>query len=128
MTRRRLLCGLLLASALLVCFAGWLWVVSHLRVTMGARFEQVKKGMTREEVIRTVGGPPRDYSDGRAWAWRDSRYPFRFEGYQQWLCDEGELLVLFDAAGTAIDVRVQGVARDAGPPTLTERIRRWLGL
>jgi hypothetical protein len=61
MTRRRVLFGLLLASAVLTCFAGWLWIASRPRVSL-ARFEQVKQGMTREEVIRTVGGSPGDYT------------------------------------------------------------------
>src|SRR5262249_25067880 len=63
MTRRRVLCGLLLLSAVLACFAGWLWIVSGPRVRR-AKFEQVKKGMTREEVIGIVGGPPGDYRTG----------------------------------------------------------------
>jgi hypothetical protein len=53
MTRRRLLCGLLLASVVLTCLAYWLWLPR--KMTRGA-FEQVKKGMTKEEVIQTVGG------------------------------------------------------------------------
>jgi outer membrane protein assembly factor BamE (lipoprotein component of BamABCDE complex) len=56
MIRRRLLCGLLLLSAVLACFVGWLWIASRPRVTR-ERFGQVKEGMTREEVIRTVGVP-----------------------------------------------------------------------
>src|SRR5262249_10623747 len=51
MTRRRVLCGLLLASAVLACFAAWLVIVSGPRVTR-ERFERVKEGMSREEVIR----------------------------------------------------------------------------
>jgi hypothetical protein len=64
MTRRRLLYGLLLLSAVLACFAGWLVMSSGPRVTR-ARLEQVKEGMTREEVLRTVGAPPGDYTNGR---------------------------------------------------------------
>ena len=63
MTRRRVLFGLLLASVVLAYFAGWLWMASGPRVTR-ERFEQVKKGMSREEVIRIVGGPPGDYGTG----------------------------------------------------------------
>jgi hypothetical protein len=44
MTRRRLLCGLLLASTVLACFAGWLWITSVRHLTM-ARFEKVKEGI-----------------------------------------------------------------------------------
>ena len=124
MTRRRVLCGLLLLSAVLACFAGWLLIASHSR-SMRARFEQVKEGMTRGEVIRTVGAPAGDYSgrdviltgwSGRSWE------------HETWVCEDGELLVRFDAAGMATEVVVLDVEDPLGPPTLTERIRRWLGL
>ena len=123
MTRRRVICGLLLASAVLACFAGWFVIANARRVTR-SRFEQVKKGMTREEVIRTVGGPPGDY------AGRDvilSGFPGRSLDYETWVCADGELLVLFDDAGTATEVAVLDVEDPLGPPTLTERIRQWLG-
>jgi hypothetical protein len=123
MTRRRLLCGLLLASAVLACFAGGLMIANARRVTR-SRFEQVKKGMTREEVIRTVGGPAGDY------AGRDvilSGFPGRSLDYETWVCADGELLVYFDDAGTATEVVVLDVEDPLGPPTLTERIRQWLG-
>ena len=111
MTRRRVLCGLLLASAVLACFAGWLWIASGHRVTR-ARLDQVKKGMSREEVIRTVGGPPDSVLGER----------------QSWLSqDRGSLLIVdFDDAETAAEVFV--LHSQFGEPTLTERIRRWLGL
>src|SRR5262245_31435410 len=91
MTRRRLVCGLLLASAVLACFAGWLWMVSRPRVTR-ERFEQVKEGMSREEVIRTVGGPPR----GR----------FKAFDLDLWFCDDAHLHVRFDDADSATFVEV----------------------
>jgi hypothetical protein len=124
MTRRRALCGLLLASAVLACSVGVLWNANARKVTR-ARLEQVKKGMTREEVIRTVGGPAGDY------AGRDvilSGFPGRSLDYETWVCADGELLVLFDDAGTATEVTVLDVEDPLGPPTLTERIRQWLGL
>ena len=124
MTRRRLLCGLLLLSVVLACGAGALWIANGRKVTR-VRLERVKKGMTREEVIRTVGGPAGDY------AGRDvilSGFPGRSLDYETWVCADGELLVLFDDAGVAIEVAVLDVEDPLGPPTLTERIRRWLGL
>jgi hypothetical protein len=121
MTRRRLLFGLLLASAMLACFAGWLLIG---RRVSQARFEQVKIGMSREEVIRTVGGPPGDHSNGECVS-LCGLGTFRDKGYESWRGDDGELFVRFDDAGTATNVVIQDVF---GPPTLTERIRRWLGL
>jgi outer membrane protein assembly factor BamE (lipoprotein component of BamABCDE complex) len=112
MTRRRVLCGLLLLSALLACFASWLWVVNGRKMTR-ARFEQVREGMSREEVIRTVGAAPDSLQDN-----------YNSVGWDYWRCDEAVLIVRFDYTDTAIAVYVD----DGSPPTLTERIRRWLGL
>jgi hypothetical protein len=127
MTRRRLLCGLLLASAVLACFAGWLLVIaSGPRVTR-SRFEQVKKGMSREEVIRTVGGPPGNYSlrgtDSRGLPMPTHR-SIDPKHYENWLCDDGRVLVFFDDADRVDEVMFY----DRSPPTLAERIRHWLGL
>jgi hypothetical protein len=118
MTRRRILFGLLLLSAVLACFVGWLVIACGPR-SMQSRFEQVKKGMSREEVIGTVGGPPGDYADGRisvpnsAIVWE----------YECWTCDEGQMHVLFDDGGTVTKMILSNPR-----PTFTERIRRWLGL
>jgi hypothetical protein len=119
MTRRRVLCGLLLALAVLAGFAGWLWVTNGRKMTR-ARFEQVKEGMTREEVIRTVGGPPNDY----AIAERYVAGGIARLRYDEWLCDDGQLLVLFDDADTATDV----IVNEFEPLTLTDQIRLLLGL
>src|SRR5262249_2776975 len=122
MTRRRLLCGLLLLSVVLACFGGWLWMASGPRVTR-ERFKLVKEGMSREEVIQIVGGAPGDYSRGQVSINRHS-IPSQHE---TWLCEDGLLFVRFDDADKAIDVLIHDVVK-SGPPTLTERIRRWLGL
>jgi hypothetical protein len=126
MTRRRVLCGLLLASAALVCFAGWRLIASVPRQVTLAKFEQVKKGMSRKEVIRTVGGPPGDYlSDGRlSWfAHNDGHRSF-------WFCDEAELQVAFDDTRMATNVEIGVPPRErlVIAPTLLERILRRLGL
>ena len=116
MTRRGVLCGLLLLSAVLVCGVGWLVIASRPRATR-ARFQQVKEGMSREEVIRMVGPPKEDYS----------RHPDRRAGthiHERWFCDEGCLSVVFNDADRAEVVYVL----ELDPPPLTERIRRWLGL
>jgi hypothetical protein len=120
MTRRRVLCGLLLASVVLACGVGALWLAQARKVTR-ARLEQVKQGMSREEVIRTVGRPPGDYSsDQYMEPWIPSG------ALEIWACDEAFLLVQFDDGGPATEVRTEDVM--ARPATLTERIRRWLGL
>ena len=108
MTRRRVLCGLLLASALLACFAGWLWITRPR--SMRERFEQVKEGMSRQEVMRMVGSPPDEYSTQQS----------------VWVCEDAKLGVDFDDAGTAVNVVI--LPLPVRNPTLTQRIRRWLGL
>jgi hypothetical protein len=102
-------CFRLLLSAVLACFGGWLWIVNAGNPTR-ATFEQVQEGMTREEVIRIVGGPPGDYT---------------IDGADFWRCDDGLLVVWFDISGRAVQKEVEIIPR---PPTPTERIRRWLGL
>jgi hypothetical protein len=120
MTRRRVLFGLLLPSAALACFAGWLWIASGPRVTR-ERFRLVKKGMTREEAIRTVGVPPGNYSGHRA----VPMFTSHGEEFDEWFCDGGHLVVVYDFYGNRADF--VGI-RHFAPPTFTERIRRWLGL
>jgi hypothetical protein len=122
MTRRRLLCGLLLASAVLACFAGWLWIWTGSR-DMRKRFEQVKEGMSREEIIRTVGHPPGDYSGGHSIIGTPS---LASNPDLIWFTDDAWLVVGLEEDGTAASVRVLNVTPES--PTLTERIRRWLGL
>jgi hypothetical protein len=118
MTRRRLIFGLLLASAVLACFAGWLWIASRPRVSR-ERLEQVKEGMSREEVVQMLGEPVGKMVGGPLGS-------FEFESYDCWVCDDAklELWVRFDDADRAIGVMVL----ENSPPTLTERIGRWLGL
>src|SRR5262245_20685015 len=111
MTRRRLLCGLLL-SAVLVCFAGWLWVASaHAPNTTRARFGQVRKGMLREDVIRVVGRPPAGNLE--------TQIGDRI--FDEWACEDGVLLVHFDDSGAADEMLIIS----SEPTTFTERIRRW---
>ena len=90
MTRRRALCGLLL-SAVLACGLAMLWFANARKVTQ-TRFERVEEGMSREEVIRMVGGPPGDYSRREliTTGWSDLSWY-----HETWLCDDGELLVRF---------------------------------
>jgi len=100
----------------------WLVIASRPRVTR-ARFEQVEQGMSREEVNRTAGGPPGVYSETS-----DVWTPFYQWGSgndaEVWWCDDGWMAVRFDDADRAASVKVF----EFEPPTLTERIRRWLGL
>ena len=121
MTRRRVLYALLLSSVLLLGLGCWLVMASRSSRITRARFEQVEKGMSREEVIRTVGGPPGDYTS-------EGRNPIflhrRPDNYCLWFCDDGRLIVLFDDADNVESFSVSKF----DPPTPTELIRIWLGL
>lgn len=92
-----------------------------------ATFERVKEGMTRAEVEATVGGPPGDYSGGRAFprrAWADSWAPD--PGGTSWVAVDGELMVWFDPAGTVTRTDIEDVLRLTGP-TVLARLRAMLG-
>ncbi|MDB5306217.1 MAG: hypothetical protein JWO38_419 [Gemmataceae bacterium] len=75
-----------------------------------ATFEQVAKGMTRGEVATTLGGPPGVYAHGelgsdivlapRGLGWTS---------YDQWVADDGELLVWFGDDGRVSEVHIWGV-------------------
>jgi hypothetical protein len=118
MTRRRLLFGFVFASAALVCFACLLWLATPRRPTL-ARFEQVTKGMSRDEVMRTVGGPPTKIPGVSEQLFIEPDVSL-----DVWACEDGMLLVHFDDDGTAARVSVAPLQ----PPTFIDRIRRWLGM
>jgi hypothetical protein len=73
-------------------------------------FERVRQGMSRDEVIRTVGGPPGEYLPAEL---RDrvllSARGLGYQRYDQWVTEEGELLVRFGRDGLAYDIRVWDV-------------------
>src|SRR5690242_10910657 len=103
MTRRRALGCLALAMVFASSLAaGWVYL-SDSRTITRQQLERVEKGMTRDQIVSIVGGPPGDYrSDYCIQMPHGIRYSF----YDHWLCDEGELLVCFDDQGTAIDVKI----------------------
>jgi hypothetical protein len=113
MTRRRVLCGLLLVSAVLACFAGWLVIANRGKMTR-ARFEQVKKGMSLEEVIRTVGGPPH-VVDGHPMSMPGGPViPMPSGGFSaHWFGEDASIIVVFDDAGnvTAASIRAHSMLR-----------------
>ncbi|QEL16029.1 outer membrane protein assembly factor BamE [Limnoglobus roseus] len=124
LSRRRLLrvsLGLLLMAAVGVGIA---YSVRPAR-SMRARFEQVKEGMTREQVIGLVG-PPGDYSAGDGWPCPRSSIVYDLD-FESWLGNDAELLIEFDDNGVAKDVRVWDVM-ELPRQTLLERLRNSLGL
>jgi hypothetical protein len=93
--------------------------------------EQIEKGMTRDEVEDVLGVPPGIYTEREPSPVCHSFPPpdvvLIHKGADYWLCDEGELLVLFDRDGRAEEVLVQD-ADFLGEPSLVDRARRKLGL
>ncbi|WP_439628298.1 hypothetical protein [Gemmata sp.] len=67
--------------------------------------------MTREEVTRAVGGPPGDYVPDalKGYVLVNPR-GVGYEGYDRWVTDEVELLVLFGPDGRAHDIRIWDVS------------------
>jgi hypothetical protein len=119
---------MLLASTLLACFSYWLWLPSTPSSGWArARFAKVKKGMSREEVNRTVGLPSGNYLPGVP---RTEKFGLEDNPRKDWwIGDNAYLIVEFDDTDTAIEVDLGQV----GPPRpltqrIRERIRRWLGL
>ena len=85
--------------------------------------EQVQNGMTREEVIATLGGPPGDYSEG--YSPRAAVFSFGLQ-CESWVANDGVLFVGFDAQNRAKFVMVSRVG--PRPPSLLARLRFRLGL
>jgi hypothetical protein len=116
MANRKLLWSACVAFTLIIAIAVGLVLTSRLPRVTRQRFECVKKGMSWEEVIRAVGGPPGDYSSGNCFCQSNVRYPT----YKSWLCDEGLLLVHFDQNGMADDVVVCNVHFIGSPRTIEQ--------
>jgi hypothetical protein len=88
-------------------------------------FEQVREGMTFDEVCATVGGPPGDYSRGESW-W--GGHGVKFCGCEGWLGPDAQLMVRFDPDGRADRVSVVGCERCVSKPSFLDRLRARLGL
>ena len=122
MRRRRVIVGL-------VVLVGLALAVAALRPRgpqpCRATFDQVRVGMTYDEVCAAVGGPPGDYSRGESW-W--GGYGVKFWGYEGWLGPDAQLMVRFDDAGRADRVAVVGCMRYLSEPDFWDRLRARLGL
>lgn len=124
MTRRRALFCLILGLALVISLGlGCVYLSDSRRITR-ERFESVKVGMSWEQVIAIVGGPPGEYTTGPYLTAEDSMCLSR---YDRWVCDEGELQVEFDNNGVVTDILIGDVS-SSPRLTLIQRIRGWVGL
>jgi len=116
--------GILVGSPLLVLFGVSMALVSDAGKVSRARFERVEKGMSFSQVVHIVGGEPGDYTSVPC---VPLRHGVTLWGSKDWLCDEGGLLIYFDDDGLAAQVIVYDVYAFE-PPTVLERLRRWVGL
>jgi hypothetical protein len=124
MTRRRAIGCVVFCLALIGVGLGLLYLSGTGPITRG-QLARVKVGMSRDQVVATIGHPPGDYTS-RPCLLRSTGY-LSFE-YEHWLSDAGEWLVVFDAEGMAINVYLYDTVPIGPPWTVAERIRRWAGL
>jgi hypothetical protein len=118
MKRRRLVAGVVALSLLVI--VGYVFWPRGPRPCL-ATFQQVREGMTRDEVITVVGGPPGIYTD------KLIDGTIYFFDCEVWLADDGELWVIFGKSGWAETVSARPMQFRARPP-LWIRVRDRLGL
>jgi hypothetical protein len=118
--KRRRVVGLAVALALvaIVVYALWPRGPRPCRAT----FEQVREGMTYDEVCATVGGRPRNQFTGPIAA--DPGSTDTYAGADLWWAGDGGLAVYYDGSGRVGRVQVFEVAH----PSARSRLRDWLGL
>jgi hypothetical protein len=124
MTRcRLLLLALLVALVLLGVGVYALWPRAGITRTNASA---ICDGMTRAEVAAIMGGPPGDYhTPGRECSYD---YSFLHPGNstsEEWIGDEGLVLVAFDAEGRAVANLFVEVHQEE---TVFDKFRRWIGL
>jgi hypothetical protein len=102
-------------------------------------FGQLKNGMTRDEVSRTLGGPPGDYTEGKVEryhygygpneTWSDSiSLPPAAKIKDEWYGPYGAIYAYFDENGLLTGKSLLGSfdPPPPRPPTRLERIKDWL--
>jgi hypothetical protein len=132
MTRRRVLCGLLLASAVLAVL--YLCLLTRASAGINKRgFDRIGVGMARTEVEAILGGPPSDYGPGNV-IFVPMNKPYESlvgdEPIQErWFADDVAIIVTFNEQEQVLgkEMSHEVIRLQRTPPTLTERIRSWLG-
>jgi hypothetical protein len=94
------------------------------RELIPANFARVEKGMSRSLVIAILGGPPGDYTNGRVQRSGESASQWACE---KWICNDGELRVLFDSDDMVRRVSAHPVTQ-LESPSLFSRIRSHFGI
>lgn len=108
--KKRLLLRLgLLGLLAFVCLWLFLWWTAPNHRINQSYADQIRKGMTEDEVIQLLGLPPGDYTGARKMHARKLREAIVIEldqvarvrgcTYREWLTDEGALFVVFAKNG-----------------------------
>jgi hypothetical protein len=94
-----------------------------------ATFLQVREGMTMEEVIATVGGPPGDYRTNQH-VYQTGRTLATALSGTFWVADDEELYLGFDENNRVHYVGYMGIIdlRNELELSWYERFMKWLGL
>lgn len=93
-----------------------------------ATFEQVRVGMTRDEVYSTVGGPPGVYGVPNTYRYKDVLCIHTWQAPDQGLAEDSLLMVSFADGGRVETATVLKAVTYQNAPPLLRRIRSWLGL
>jgi hypothetical protein len=133
MTKRRQLLVALVAVAGLTLLAGWWYFVRPPGINRRG-FDRIRTGMSRPEVEALLGGPPGDYTVRSRAPGESCAHPLEcvspetdVSNYRSeaWTDGERTVCVYFHAGGTVADKEYMDFSLP--PPTLWERVRRWLG-
>jgi hypothetical protein len=110
MTRRKKL-AISVVAILALAAAGVGAAVALRGPSMQSKYEQLREGMTYDEVVSLLGEPSRGL-------WPDERL-----GYGRWSGDDGRVYVFFT------DGKVVGMGfLEEQPPGFLDRLRSWFGL
>lgn len=148
MRRRHLLLLVLGIVGLLATGYAALWLTRPVRITWKS-CHSIRRGMTKDEILRIVGLPPGDYRSRPqvqgTWHTYDGPIDFNSQlfsnhgpgfipedpGYvpayvRRWIDDDGELQLFFDNDDGPLTASMYWSHGPEGP--FLDRLRRWLGL
>ena len=114
-----------------VIVAIWLLAAIRPRKLHVATFQQIKLGMTQEQVESLLGGPPGDYGVNAGGKQRVSA-----EGYiappgsieKVWFNDNNHLEIYFDSLNRVVGLYKRAGYRRSPPPPLWDRLLRYFGI
>ena len=128
MTRNRIQLFVLISLSLLLVAGITIFFSIRFNALDKSRMEKVKLGMTYDQVCQVVKCHPGDYSNGKNIPLGHTMSSYwHYKKCNHWICNEGDLSVLFDENGIAIEVKIYPVFRFHEPSTI-EIVRNRLGI